>query len=545
MRRKFTTYCRFLPFFAVFLVFSLYHGWLRAGQESPALNSPASSKEGSSAPSMLKGGSEDLIHGPVVAGTWYPGTATELRRLIEDYLSRVPERESKGKTLALIAPHAGYIYSGQVAAHSFKTLLGQKFDSVIVIGPSHYVPFRGVATYDCAGFRTPLGVIPLDKELIAALMKSEPGIKDLPAAFQQEHSLEAELPFLQVVLPVFKLVPLLMGDHDIVACRRLAEAITACIKDKPVLIVASSDLSHYHSYDVAAEMDQRLLQKIGAMDIEGVDQCLGGGKCEACGQGPIMTVMLAAKKLGVDRCEILKYANSGDVTGEKMSPRGVVGYAAASILTPRKPGAAHDKSDRDRDEKEQKKVGTDLGFSKEEKAQLHEIARKAIEARLTHAAPVSREGGTRRASETVSQKLKEPRGAFVTLYKRGELRGCIGQIVARMPLADAVEAMAQEAAFGDPRFPPLRSDELGDIKIEISVLTPLQKVASTDDIEIGKHGIVIARNGSMGLLLPQVATEYNWDRTEFLEHCCLKAGLSRNMWKDKETEIYTFSADVF
>ena len=163
-----------------------------------------------------------MIHDPVVAGTWYPGTAPELRKLVEEYLSHVPGHDSKGRTLAIISPHAGYIYSGQVAAHSFKAVQGQKFDSVIVIGPSHYVPFIGVATYDCAGFRTPLGVIPLDNELIAALMKSEPRIKDLPAAFRQEHSLEAELPFLQVVLPGFKLVPLVMGDPDITTCRWLA-----------------------------------------------------------------------------------------------------------------------------------------------------------------------------------------------------------------------------------------------------------------------------------------------------------------------------------
>ncbi len=500
--------CRCFSFLAVFVLMLLCPAGLRAGEASSA-----------------------MIHDPVVAGTWYPGTAPELRKLVEEYLSHVPGRDSKSQTVAIISPHAGYIYSGQVAAHSFKTVEGQKFDSVIVIGPSHYVPFRGVATYDCAGFRTPLGVIPLDSELIAALLKRESRIKDLPGVFRQEHSLEAELPFLQVVLPGFKLVPLVMGDPDITTCRWLAEAIAECAKGKSVLIVASSDLSHYHSYDVAAEMDQRLLQKIGAMDIEGIDQCLKGRKCEACGQGPIMAAILAAKKLGADRCDILKYANSGDVTGEKMSPRGVVGYGAARISRPL--------ADRDRDQAEKKKAGIDLGLTKEERAELHEIAQKAIKTRLTSGASVS--GGV----ETASPRLKEPQGAFVTLYSKGELRGCIGQIVARMPLGEAVAAMAQEAAFRDPRFPPVRSEELDDLKIEISVLTPLQKIDSTEEIEVGKHGIVIVRGGSMGLLLPQVATEYNWDRNEFLEHCCLKAGLPRNTWKEKGTEIYIFSADVF
>ena len=500
--------CRCFSFLAVFVLMLLCPAGLRAVEASSA-----------------------MIHDPVVAGIWYPGTAPELRKLVEEYLSHVPGRDSKGRTVAIISPHAGYIYSGQVAAHSFKAVKGQKFDSVIVIGPSHYVPFRGVATYDCAGFRTPLGVIPLDSELIAALLKRESRIKDLPGVFRQEHSLEAELPFLQVVLPGFKLVPLVMGDPDVTTCRWLAEAIAECAKGKSVLIVASSDLSHYHSYDVAAEMDQRLLQKIGAMDIEGIDQCLEGRKCEACGQGPIMAALLAAKKLGADRCDILKYANSGDVTGEKMSPRGVVGYGAARISRPL--------TDRDRDQAEKKKAGIDLGLTKEERAELHEIAKKAIKAKLTSGASVS--GGV----ETASRRLKEPQGAFVTLYSKGELRGCIGQIVARMPLGEAVAAMAQEAAFRDPRFPPVRSEELDDLKIEISVLTPLQKIDSTDEIEVGKHGIVIVRGGSIGLLLPQVATEYKWDRNEFLEHCCLKAGLPGNAWKEKGTEIYIFSADVF
>jgi len=511
MPGTFPGFRRFFPFLAIFLLISATSsGGLKAGQAASA-----------------------QIHDPAVAGTWYPGTASELRKQVEDFLARVPSQDAKGRISALIAPHAGFVYSGQIAAHAFKALQGQKFDSVIVIGPSHYMAFGGVATYDCAGFRTPLGVIAPDSELIAALMKREPRIMNLPDAFKQEHSLEAELPFLQVALPGFKLVPLIMGNPDIATCRWLAEAIVECAKDKSILLVASSDLSHYHSYDVAVEMDRQLLQQVRAMDTEGLLQCLQSGKCEACSRGPIITAMLAAGKLGADRCDILKYANSGDVTGDKMSPRGVVGYGAASF--------ARSSTNRDRDsgEPEKKKAGIDLGLSKEERAELHTIARKAIEA-----GPTSGPSSSRRV-ETASKKLKEPSGAFVTLYKKGVLRGCIGQIVARMPLAEAVSAMAEQAAFHDPRFQPVHADEVDDLKIEISVLTALKKVDSKDDIEVGKHGIVIVRGTSVGLLLPQVATEYGWDRTEFLENCCLKAGLARDSWKDKETEIYIFSADVF
>jgi hypothetical protein len=215
-----------------------------------------------------------------------------------------------------------------------------------------------------------------------------------------------------------------------------------------------------------------------------------------------------------------------------MSPRGVVGYGAACFYRP--------PSGRDRDGVErEKKVGIDLGLSKEERAELHAIARKAIESGLASSTPASRR------IKTSFPKLEEPRGVFVTLYEKTMLRGCIGQIVPSMPLAEAVAAMAEEAAFRDPRFSPVRSDELGDLRIEISVLTALQKISSTDEIEVGKHGLVIVRGRSVGLLLPQVATEYGWDKTEFLENCCLKAGLPRDAWKDKETQIHIFSADVF
>jgi hypothetical protein len=509
MPATFAEFRRFFPFLAVFFLISAGPG-MKAAQAASA-----------------------LIHDPVVAGVWYPANTSELRKQVEDYLAGASSPDIKGRILAVVSPHAGFVYSGQIAAHAFKAVQGQKFDSVIVIGPSHYMAFAGVATYDCAGFRTPLGVIALDSELISALTKREPRIASLPDAFRQEHSLEAELPFLQVALPGSKLVPLIMGNPDIGTSRWLAEAIAECAKGKSILIVASSDLSHYHSYDVAVEMDQLLLQKVRAMDADGLWQSLQSRKCEACGQGPILTAMIAAEKLGADRCDILKYANSGDVTGEKMSPRGVVGYGAACFV---KSSAARD---RDSGEPEKKKAGIDLGLSKEERAELHAIARKAIEA-----GPTAAKSSPRRV-ETASQKLKEPRGAFVTLYKKGVLRGCIGQIVARMPLVEAVSAMAEQAAYHDPRFPPVRADEVEDLKIEISVLTDLEKIGSKDDIEVGKHGILIVRDSSVGLLLPQVATEYGWNGTEFLENCCLKAGLPRDTWKEKGTEIYIFSADVF
>ncbi len=469
------------------------------------------------------------IQEPVVAGTWYPGNPSELKAQVVAYLDKAAGGSVDGKIAAIVCPHAGFIYSGQVAAYSYGLLRGRKFDTVIVIGVSHRYPFRGVAVSDCAGFRTPLGVMPVDGGLLSELTRREPRIKNLPEAFQSEHSLEIQLPFIQTVMPGARLVPLIIGDHDLSTCKWLADDLADCIRGKSVLMVASSDLSHYHSYDTAREMDRRLLEKLSAMDPASLDECFSSGKCEACGRGPIITAMLTAKRLGANSCKILHYENSGDVTGDKNSPRGVVGYAAAAFFKA--------SSDRDAAEAPPKKVGTDLGLSDQDRAQLHSIARRTVEAtcRGEQTPPI----------RTSSPKLKEPRAAFVTLYKKGELRGCIGYVTARKPLADAVAEMAEAAALHDPRFKPVRPDELGDIKIEISVLTPIKKVNSPEEIEVGRHGLVISKDGTMGLLLPQVATEQGWDRNTFLEHTCLKAGLPRNAWKEKGTEIYIFSAEVF
>lgn len=466
---------------------------------------------------------------PLLAGTWYPGSESELRASVEKYLSRVPSSGIVEKPIALISPHAGHMYSGQVAAYSYAGLRGHKFDTVLVIGPSHRVPFSGAATFDCAGFSTPLGDVPMDRELAKALMKREPMIKNFPEVFAGEHSIEIQLPFLQAVLPGFRLVPVIMGDADMATCRRLADAICDCIRGKSVLVVASSDLSHFHSYETAKEMDQRLLESVKAMDADRLYSSLEKGTSEACGRGPVITAMLFSRKLGANSCRVLEYANSGDVTGEKTSSRGVVGYASAVFFESR----------RDKDQSEKPKAGVDLGLSEADKAELHAIAGKAIEAacRGKDAPPP--------VSSEVSPRLKELRGAFVTIYKKGELRGCIGQVAARQPLAEAVAESAKSAAINDPRFTPLRPEELPDITIEISALTPFKKIESPDEIEVGKHGLIISRGRSAGLLLPQVATEHHWDRSSFLEHTCLKAGLPRDAWKDKETEIYIFSADVF
>ncbi len=466
------------------------------------------------------------IREPVYAGSWYPGDPETLSQDVKRYLEKVKGEKLEGEIVALISPHAGYVYSGQVAAYAYKVLEGKTFDTVIVVAPSHHALFKGASLYDRGGFRTPLGIVPVDVEISRKIMEGRKDFQFIPEAHTQEHSLEIQLPFLQMVLKSFKLVAIVMEPYwSWETCQKLASAMAEAVEGKRALLVASSDLSHFHSYERAVLLDRVVLNHIDRFDPAGLNRDLKEGRCEACGGGPILSVMLASEMLGANKGKVLKYLNSGDVTGEKGR---VVGYAAGVFY---KGSGGVEKM------KEGKKVGVNLGLNEEEKKILHHIARTVIE----HKA----KGKAVPEFKVDSLKLKENRGAFVSLHKRGELRGCIGYIEGQGPLHKTIEKMAEAAAFQDPRFPPVTEKEVPELDIEISVLTPLKKITDINEIEVGKHGIYIKRGWYSGLLLPQVATEYGWDRETFLEHTCQKAGLPSHAWKDKDTEIYIFSADIF
>jgi MEMO1 family protein len=462
----------------------------------------------------------------VLAGTWYPKDPGALRREVTGFLNEVPVHEKTGRLVALISPHAGYRYSGQVAAYSYKLLENQKFDTVVVVGPSHHHRFEGVSVYDQGDFRTPLGDVSLDRETIRAIMEKDPMIRYVAEAHSKEHSLEIQLPFLQTVLPGFRLVPLVMGEQGMPGCRRLAETLSATLKGKSVLLVASSDLSHFHSDTEARAMDQRVFSHVKKMDTDALQADLSSGVSEACGGGPMMAVMLVAKQLGADVSEILNTANSGDVTGDRTS---VVGYMAAAFWE--KPDKAAGAAS------PEKTADHDMRLTSEEKEALHRIARGAIEAAL--------EGRAYQHGEKMTDTLSTQYGAFVTLKKKGSLRGCIGNIVGHYPLAETISRMAVAAARQDPRFPPVTRPEFPAIEIEISVLTPLKEISDAAAIEVGRHGIYLQKGDRSGLLLPQVATEYGWDRLTFLEQTCRKAGLATDAWKDPGARIHIFSAQVF
>lgn len=471
-----------------------------------------------------------------LAGTWYAGSKEALKASVQGYMDKAETAVLQGTIIGIISPHAGHIYSGPVAGHAYKQIIGKKFDTVIIVAPNHTDPridFTSVLTE--GAYETPLGQVPVNSEIARLIVDFDKNdnIKESELGHltnysgRYEHSIEIQLPFLQAALGQFKFVPIIMGSNDNgkYSCPSLAKAIVSAVKGRNVLIVASSDLSHFHEVSSLKKLDNIVKEKIEAFNPDGLLSDLSSGKCEACGGMPIAAVMMACRDLGADKAKVLAMANSGDVTGDYNSP---VGYLAAVITKPAKSAGT--------DEKEAK-VGVDHGVTDDEKKVLCNVVKKTLEVVVN--------GGSVPKFNNLNGKLGQKWGAFVTLTKKGQLRGCIGHIEGTQPLINTVAEMAKAAALDDPRFQPVRPDELKDIEFEISVLTPIRKIKSINEIVVGRDGIIITRGYNKGLLLPQVATEYKWDRETFLGQTCIKAGLPKNAWKDSNTLIEIFSAEVF
>jgi AmmeMemoRadiSam system protein B len=283
---------------------------------------------------VVKGG----IRHSILSGTWYPADPDRLSRVINGFLSNAQKRRLAGELKAVIVPHAGYRYSGQVAAHSYRLIQGKSLKRVVLIGPSHRLAFRGVSVNMQGGYQTPLGVASVDMDFGKKLIDAHPNIQWFPKAHAQEHSLEIQIPFLQTVLDDFSIVPILMGQQDYKTCQELSTTLARIIgHDQETLILASTDLSHFHHDKKARELDNQFIQHVRSFNPKALNTALASRQCEACGGGPTVTVMLAAKALNADRSVILNYANSGDVTGDGSR---VVGYLSAAIID------AHSKKDK-------------------------------------------------------------------------------------------------------------------------------------------------------------------------------------------------------
>jgi AmmeMemoRadiSam system protein B len=264
-----------------------------------------------------------------VAGSWYPGDAPSLAAEVEGYLDAVPPVDLPGPLLALISPHAGLRYSGPVAAHAYALLRGMSGLTAVLVGPSHRAAFDGVSVFAHGAFETPLGTLPVDEVAARALVDAGRGIRDFASPHRDEHSLEMQLPFLQHLIPGLRVVPVLMGRQSRNEVDALARALASVLPGRDAVMVASSDLSHYHPAPVAQEMDSHVLADIARFDPEGLMDRLESAPGHACGGGPIVAVMKAARALGAERAIVMRYADSGDA-GER-DKRRVVGYVSAAL----------------------------------------------------------------------------------------------------------------------------------------------------------------------------------------------------------------------
>ena len=467
--------------------------------------------------------SVDAVRPPAVAGAFYPADGTELVQMVDGFLAKVPADPIKD-LVALVSPHAGYPFSGHVAAYSYAQLKGRPIERVVVIAPSHYDPFTFVSIFDGAAYSTPLGRVPIDQAFSRKLAAASPLLKlsdrgHKPAGEWREHALEVQLPFLQRVLGHFELVAIIMGNQDYDSCRALGLALAKLITGPGTMIIASSDLSHYHTYDQAVRLDRKTLGAIQEWDYLAMSRNFAQDIWEACGGGPIIAAMIAAERLGAHRAQVLKYANSGDVTPDRSR---VVGYGAVAFSRAPAAAAAVPRFD----------------LAPEERAELLRIARASVET-------VVKERKEYQLPAAKFEALSRERGVFVTLKKHGDLRGCIGYVSPLKPLDHAVRDVAAFAAVRDQRFRPVMPAELPELSYEISVLSPMRRVLDVQQIRPGRDGLLVRRDGSEGLLLPQVATEEGWDRTRFLEETCVKAGLMPQTWRDDLTDIFSFTALVF
>jgi len=479
-------------------------------------------------------GTRSTVREPAVAGAFYPADSAQLAQMVEGHLNSVKKLPAlDGQIIALIVPHAGLIYSGQIAAYSYKFLENSNINKVILCGPSHHFGFEGLSVYGPGvEWKTPLGEVVCDDSLCSQLLKYDKRLAVVERAHAREHSLEVQLPYLQTVLKDFKIVPVAMGYQRTETINLLAEALKACQFDSHTIMISSSDWQHYRPASQGWEMDSLGIECLKSLDVERLEQYLQSGQVEACGGGLIAAVMKAAVAHGANRIKVLRHGDSGDVSGDKSS---VVGYVAAVIYK------AAGKTDNQRQKRsqtatEKKKLPSKFQLSDADKERLLVIARQSIKHYLAKGSFPEFE---------VSDNLRLPGAAFVTLTKNGRLRGGIGQTIAQEPLYKTVSVCAVQAAVADPRFPLVQSDELAGLHIEISVLTPLQKVESLDEIKVGRDGLMISMGNRRGLLLPQVATEYGWDRTQFLQQTCRKAGLPSDTYKSPNVLIQRFQAVIF
>ena len=470
--------------------------------------------------------SNSKIKKPNVSGQFYESDPQRLSKNIETFFSQAVISPFNQDIDIMIVPHAGYVYSGGVAAHGFKAISQKKYKTIIILAPSHYVRFDGVSVWGEGGFQTPLGIVDVDEQFSKKIIEANKKFSFIPKVFDKEHSLEVEIPFLQKTFSNFKIIPVIMGQPSFKLLEEFAATLDTLIADrKDVLILVSTDFSHYHEDAVARKMDLRTIEAIKGLNIEQIWNEHQNGTMEMCGFIPVVAALLYAKQRKLGNVDVLRYANSSDVTGDKSR---VVGYSSLLI---------YGNSDKLESSSRGEEALTSLTLA--QKRRLITIAKETINTYI-------RTGKKLNVSEQ-DARLALSEGAFVTIHKDKRLRGCIGHIIGQQELYLTVRDMAISAATQDPRFPPVKPNELDKIDVEISVLSKPWLIKSVDEIQLGVHGVIISQGEFYrGVFLPQVATETNWTKEEFLSQLCSqKANLPANAWKDPKTKIEIFTAEVF
>lgn len=458
------------------------------------------------------------IREPVFAGKFYPADSKQLHQQIQKFLKEARQTDIQtpaDKNLrALVMPHAGYIYSGRTAGHAARFLDGTDFSKVIILGPDHRVGFRNSAISKADAYETPLGQVALHPDA-AELRSRFDCFRHVPASDQKEHSIEVILPFLQAKLKDFQIIPIVMGPGD---TEQYAKAIDR-IYDDTTLLVVSTDLSHYLSYEKANKRDRQTINAI--LDLNG--NKLADGSNRACGVTPLRVLINLAKQHNWEPV-LLFHENSADTAGPRQR---VVGYAAIAFYG-------------------EEAMTQSNEISEEKGRQLIELARQTIARRLGVKPDDAAEIESRLSDEFFQSK----RGTFVTLTKSNQLRGCIGNLLPDKPLKEGIKDNAINAAFNDPRFPALSKDELDQIAIEVSLLTEPQPLAYTDadDLltKLRPHvdGVILRKGMHSSTFLPQVWEQLP-DKESFLSHLCLKAGLPGDEWKKGDLEILTYQVQYF
>jgi AmmeMemoRadiSam system protein B/AmmeMemoRadiSam system protein A len=462
----------------------------------------------------------------IAAGSYYPANQAQLISLLDQCMAQAASRKVSGDVLAVIVPHAGYVFSGSVAASSFNQIpKDMKFDNIFIVGSSHHTLFDGASIYNQGHYITPLGTVPVNLELANDLINAHDCFDFFPEAHSKEHSIEVQLPFLQHHFTQdFKIVPIVIGTQDIQRCRDIAEALLPYFNPNNLFVI-STDFSHYPAYEDAVKVDKKTASAVVANAPEELIRTLQANAREGipglltsmCGWSSVLSLLYMTEHRKDIHVLQVDYKNSGDTEYGDRSR--VVGYHSICFTRDTETSSAYYLDKKDKDE-------------------LLKIARKTIEEYLLH----------QRIPEfntaDYSKNLLSPAGAFVTLQKNDVLRGCIGQFEPDKPLYEVVRDMSISSSTRDYRFPPVTPDELPDIHIEISVLSPVRKIESVDEIVLGKHGIYIVQGSRSGTFLPQVATQTGWNLEEFLGYCAKdKAGIGWDGWKD--ADIYVYEAFVF